>query len=225
MPGGLEIIRGDQKEVMRAIVELREKHSSYLKVPVVYVLTPVCVDCWSYDQYHYEGEWRFADITPEDWQNELLLFGLTEVEVAGIAEMLQESDANVYCKSWCGRSLLYGRDEFYIQRQAFEDYFSRILPPSENEDRRNPPEWMQRLIFKAYGSKCFGCGRALIWAERSTDHIMPRSAGGIAEPMNLQLLCRRCDNELKRDLVPEEEELTLHFPLIPVSDGYDGPLW
>lgn len=84
---------------------------------------------------------------------------------------------------------------------------------------------MQKLIFEAYGGKCFGCGRVLTWAERSIDHIEPRSAGGIAEPMNLQLLCRKCDNEVKRDLVPEEEELTLHFPLIPVSEGYDGPLW
>ena len=110
----------------------------------------------------------------------------------------------------------------YVEREAFEDYFGELVPSEDDARRRKARQWMKRLIFDAYGGRCFGCDTALTWDEKSTDHIQPFSEGGRSEPMNLHLLCRDCDERVKANRVPEEEHFTVHLPLIPISDGFEG---
>jgi 5-methylcytosine-specific restriction endonuclease McrA len=80
---------------------------------------------------------------------------------------------------------------------------------------------MKRAIFQVYEGKCFACGTVLKSDDNSIDHMFPFSQGGLSELMNLQPLCKK-HNETKHNAVPVEEEFTLHFGLVPVSDSFDG---
>jgi hypothetical protein len=59
----------------------------------------------------------------------------------------------------------------------------------------------------------------------TVDHIVPRSADGLAVPTNLQLLCKKC-NEQKADQLPERLILALDFLMRPAPwDSYEGLIW
>jgi 5-methylcytosine-specific restriction endonuclease McrA len=59
------------------------------------------------------------------------------------------------------------------------------------------------------GGKCAHCAQAVqvttqeVDHQGTVDHIVPISRGGINEPSNWQLLCRKC-NQAKGNMLPEE---------------------
>lgn len=215
-----------RKEAMRAIVELRRKHSDFMTKPVVTVQVPVCDACWSREQHMLELPHRPPDCTPDGWQVDLLLHGVTQAEISLIEERLDDRSADLSCHAPnCGRSLNYADDGFYVETVPFEEYFRDLMASEAEAKARYARPWMKRLIYDVYDGHCFGCKVAVTWDERSTDHIQPFSEGGRSEPMNLQLLCRDCDGRVKANKVPDEEQFTLHFPLVPVSDGFEGVVW
>lgn len=57
----------------------------------------------------------------------------------------------------------------------------------------------KREVFKRDGHRCVWC-KSKYWL--TVDHIVPRSAGGTNELVNLQTLCKSC-NEKKADRLPE----------------------
>ena len=86
------------------------------------------------------------------------------------------------------------------------------------------------LVYKVYDGKCYACGIDVKPTgndpdAKSIDHIQPHSKGGETQLLELQLLCRSCDNK-KANAVPEEETIYLCFPLVPApSDGWPSRLW
>jgi 5-methylcytosine-specific restriction endonuclease McrA len=57
------------------------------------------------------------------------------------------------------------------------------------------------------------------------DHIVAEAQGGTWETINLQPLCRACQNK-KADLPVETVVVALDMLLRPLpSDSYDGPVW
>jgi 5-methylcytosine-specific restriction endonuclease McrA len=216
-----------RREAMQAVVALRRKHSDFMKRPIVDVLVPVCEDCWSYGYHLFEREHRPPDIAADGWQTDLLLQGVAPDEIAVIEEGIDDDwFVSIRCHGLnCSQTPTYATDDIYVQTVPFQDYFGELVPDDGYAKRRSARKWMKRLIYDAYGGVCFGCGARVTWDNKSTDHIHPRSEGGPTDPMNLQLLCRDCDERVKANHVPDEEHFTLHFPLIPVTDGFEGVIW
>jgi 5-methylcytosine-specific restriction endonuclease McrA len=69
------------------------------------------------------------------------------------------------------------------------------------------------------GRHCYTCGEELdyqnneSWLFASVDHYWPKSMGGLSNPDNLQVTCKRCNNHDKKDFVDASdyhfEEITL----------------
>ena len=54
-------------------------------------------------------------------------------------------------------------------------------------------EEVRNLLYKAYGRRCSYCEVRLLVSNMACDHIMPLSLGGNSTPMNLQMICHRCN--------------------------------
>jgi hypothetical protein len=135
--------------------------------------------------------------------------------------------------SMCGQRIdsKDGDDIIRVGEESFEDYFG--LPNQKDEDYtpRSKPRgtaWKreQERVVSSYGARCFECGAVLTARESLTlDHIIARAKGGTWETINLQPLCRVCQNK-KADLPVETVVVALDMRLRPSpSDSYDGPVW
>lgn len=60
---------------------------------------------------------------------------------------------------------------------------------------------MRDVLIRIYGEKCFACNEKLKKEYLTLDHIVPQSKGGEANFLNLQVLCKKC-NEKKADTLP-----------------------
>ena len=54
-------------------------------------------------------------------------------------------------------------------------------------------EEVRDLLHKAYGRQCSYCEIRLLVNNMACDHIMPLSMGGNSTPINLQMICQRCN--------------------------------
>jgi len=54
-------------------------------------------------------------------------------------------------------------------------------------------EEVRELLYKAYGRRCSYCEVRLVVSNMACDHIMPLSMGGNSTPLNLQMICHRCN--------------------------------
>ena len=54
-------------------------------------------------------------------------------------------------------------------------------------------EEVRNLLYKAYGRRCAYCEIRLLVSNMACDHILPLSLGGNSTPMNLQMICHRCN--------------------------------
>ena len=54
-------------------------------------------------------------------------------------------------------------------------------------------EEVRDLLHKAYGRQCSYCEVRLLVNNMACDHIMPLSMGGNSTPINLQMICQRCN--------------------------------
>lgn len=216
----VEIDRLRANEAFEAIVALRKEHSHFMKKPVASVYVPRCENCYSIEQNYMEWEtWRWPDITSDSWRDDLRDYGVTTEEI----EHIESTWMTPHCHH-CRDSIDYEQTSVYVTELPFEEYFERLVP--ENPEARFASKRMKRMVYEAYDRQCFGCRKKLQRSDRSIDHIQPFSKGGQTELMNLQLLCRTCDGQVKGNAEPEEEYITLHFPLVPPpSDGYSGFIW
>jgi 5-methylcytosine-specific restriction endonuclease McrA len=105
-------------------------------------------------------------------------------------------DVSFFCAS-CETPLRpWARDRIWVRHYHAEEHFGI---PQEDERRKNPSDWLERLVWEAYGRKCFRCGAT---EGLTIDHIRPVSKGGDAAFRNLQPLCRSCNN-WKADREPD----------------------
>ena len=54
-------------------------------------------------------------------------------------------------------------------------------------------EQIRDKFYKAYGKQCKYCNCKLTIKNMVCDHIKPISNGGISTPINLQMICKRCN--------------------------------
>jgi 5-methylcytosine-specific restriction protein A len=62
---------------------------------------------------------------------------------------------------------------------------------------------VRELLYKSYGRKCRYCDTNLLVNNMACDHILPLSLGGSSTPINLQMICMRC-NTRKGPLTDKE---------------------
>jgi 5-methylcytosine-specific restriction endonuclease McrA len=66
--------------------------------------------------------------------------------------------------------------------------------------------WWQNIL--SAGTTCYYCGRGIIRAEITMDHIVPVSQGGFSTKGNVVPCCKAC-NTMKRDMTAVEWQLHL----------------
>ena len=54
-------------------------------------------------------------------------------------------------------------------------------------------EEVRELLYRVYGRTCNYCNSKLLVNNMACDHIMPLSMGGNSTPINLQMICGRCN--------------------------------
>ena len=54
-------------------------------------------------------------------------------------------------------------------------------------------EEVRELLYKSYGRTCNYCSSRLLVNNMVCDHILPLSMGGNSTPINLQMICQRCN--------------------------------
>lgn len=80
------------------------------------------------------------------------------------------------------------------QKSDFPEVFKRdgVL------QRKKLPVWAKRGIFYRDRGRCIGCGKdmtgvVITGEEVHYDHIVPLAIGGTNDPINFQILCRKCN--------------------------------
>lgn len=186
------------------------------------VLLPVCVDCYSYECHVFERPIEPPDILRYTWKGDLVWeVGLTEDEIRQIDEKNKSrEDIELRCGK-CGNLLEYGKDDFYVESEPLPEYFNI----SESTDRA-PSKQLREEIIKLYGQKCYGCEKKLLKEDVTCDHIIARVHNGYTSPLNLQILCKNCNNKIKGDRKVKvvNVNLTFLFRSSP-SDSYEGVIW
>lgn len=182
------------------------------------VYVPWCADCYGREQHELEENCDPPDINPAKWEKDLREFGVAKEEIGRIRKGLP-----VLCHR-CRQGIRYdGSDGVYVKSVPYAVYFEGLLDGGS--------EKLHKQVYQAYGRACFACGRELHWRERSIDHIRPQSPAnreraGTDDLLNLQLLCKKCDNEVKGNKKPKIQSLIFHFPLVPApSDAYENVVW
>jgi hypothetical protein len=84
--------------------------------------------------------------------------------------------------------------------------------------------------WKSYGNKlpsndkeCFYCGSRLWEGNRTTDHIIPKSKGGILSNDNKVYCCKRC-NGLKQDHSVEDFEGIIKFMVREMDKDHEAKM-
>lgn len=210
------------KKAAESFVEMRKKHCTFVSTIDATVLVPTCDACYGQWCHTFDINTRPPDITPDTWKEDLCItVGLTETETARIEELLElDVDIGVYCHR-CGNSILYDKQSCYVESVSFAEYFD--IPETTH---KQPSKQLRKDIIKQYGRNCYGCGRILTMKDISCDHIIARIHGGPTSIINLQVLCRNCDDHLKGNRPAAVINVTLDFPFRPPpSDSYEGVIW
>lgn len=69
--------------------------------------------------------------------------------------------------------------------------------PEATFERRRFPEWAKKAVYARDRGKCAYCGSGIMELEAPghIDHIVPLAAGGSNDLVNLQLLCKACNQK------------------------------
>jgi 5-methylcytosine-specific restriction endonuclease McrA len=211
-----------RKSAIEDFVEIRKRLCDFMTALHAKVLLPVCCDCYSYEAYSLELPIEPPHICADTWEEDLAWeVGLTDEEIKEIKSKLRDDgDVQLLC-SRCSKPLEYGRDDFYVDSEPFEEYFD--IPEST---KRRPSKRLRKEIARLYGHKCYGCGKKLSKRDISSDHIVARVHGVLTSPLNLQALCRNCDNNIKGGRKVENVNIHLTFLFrSPPSDSFEGVTW
>jgi hypothetical protein len=203
-------------------IKIRKRLCNFMVSLHAKVLLPICGDCYSYKVHLLELPIEPPHICADTWQEDLAWeVGLDEEEVQEIENKIKnDEDIQIFC-SRCNNLLHYGHDDFYVESESFEEHFD--IPESRH---RSPSRRIKNEIARLYGHKCYGCGKKLLKKDISNDHIVARVHGGLTSPLNLQVLCRNCDNNIKGGR--KTESINVHLTFLfrpPPSDSYEGVTW
>lgn len=202
--------------------KIRKRLCDFMTVLHAKVLLPICEDCYSSRIHLLELPIELPHICSDTWQEDLAWeVGLDEEEIKEIEKGTREDGGlEIFCNQ-CNRLLRYGHDDFYVESELFEEYFD--IPDLRH---RRPSRKLRKEIARLYGHKCYGCGKKLLREDISNDHIVARVHGGLTSPLNLQILCRNCDNSVKGGRKVESINVNLTFLFRPPpSDSYEGAIW
>jgi 5-methylcytosine-specific restriction endonuclease McrA len=161
-------------------------------------------------------------ICSHTWRSDLAWeVGLTEKEIRNIARILRQGDDILLRCEKCSIPLQYSEDDFYVDSEFFGDYFD--ISASR---RKKPSRQTKREIARLYGHKCYGCGKKLSKVDITNDHIIARFHGGETSPLNLQVLCKKCNNNVKGSR--KVDTINVHLTFLfrpPPSDSFEGVIW
>jgi 5-methylcytosine-specific restriction endonuclease McrA len=78
--------------------------------------------------------------------------------------------------------------------------------------RKGARRWRVKTLIKKHRGKCVFCEVSVTWDhladnQATVDHILPRSKGGTECLANLQLLCRKCNQEKGDTIIMDDGEV------------------
>lgn len=217
-----EFHRWTIRKAAELFVEMRKKSCDFVSTVEATVLVPICDACYGQWCHTFDVDTKPPDIIPDTWKEDLrVAVGLTQAETAEIEELLEVgADIGIHCRR-CEASILYDKQPCYVESVSFAEYFD--IPEASH---RQPSKQLRKEVIELYGGSCYGCGRALTTKDISCDHIIARMHGGPTSIINLQLLCRGCNSQLKGSRPATVINVTLDFPFRPPpSDSYEGVVW
>jgi hypothetical protein len=215
-----------RKEALGLFYTLRSDFSDAFSELGIVVLKPLCETCAGQRAIALPGfgfeEATIVAVLPGYRPEQLRMYDMTNhhLHLFPYARPDDEDGSAVSCFS-CGDRVDQNNDDgdelFAVEPQSFCEYFG-----IEDEGPKKPDGDLREEIRELYGNLCYRCGST---KEITIDHIVPKSADGCGIPTNLQLLCRKC-NEEKADTVPGKLILALDFLTRPAPwDSYEGLIW
>ncbi len=78
--------------------------------------------------------------------------------------------------------------------------------------RKGATRWRVKNLIRKFGGKCPGCDvmvtfKHLAPDQATVDHVVPKSKGGSEDFDNLQLLCRKCNQDKGDTLLLDDGEV------------------
>lgn len=181
-------------EALKRIRQIREDYDFETFMDIS-ILVPICATCKkSADQQ--VGEFTLPKVNFPDWKSNYESIGIDRVIIVMIEEQISKKNwESLFCFS-C-QTQIYFPKPFLAPRT--NNFFIYSTPISEfygikRSSGKKPPQWMRDALATIYGEKCFSCNK-LLSKGLTHDHIYPRSLGGDTNFLNLQLLCRECNNK------------------------------
>ena len=205
-------------ECYRFYVAQRRAHCTPLERMDLWLRAPCCKECIVSEPFHSN---QLPDITPDNWEVDILWNLGNSVLCAIQQELANEGSAFAFSCKRCGRELApWGGDALYVVTYHLEEHYGiPLITPG----RRNPSRRLRNQIIKLYDGVCFDCGK--MGPGLHIDHILPRNAGGDAAFRNLQPLCEPCGRK-KGDKIPEDVGVWSNMYFFhPPSDGFEGLFW
>lgn len=164
------------------------------------------IDYLSFGEFLSESGRLFQDADEDDiyeFMNEIRLSEAYE-------KLLDKTVKEVFHILFQNRSLLLMFNEFVsgvlsmVRLDDAEDLDSSMFTSNGTLKRVRAPAWAQRAVFFRDRGRCVLCDQDLsgltnIANVENYDHIVPLSRFGLNDISNLQLLCERCNQRVKRD--------------------------
>lgn len=206
-------------EVAAHIRDIRQDYGHMVYVDI-HVVVPVCESCmYSYCRY-MEQRIPLPDIFGSSWEDGYACFGMDQNEIDAVRSAVENrSYPWMKCRD-CGSSIPLDPDiNFWTRRESLSSFFELWSGLG-----RHVPKRVKKTILNAFERQCAACQRSLTAAEATMDHIVAVSQGGATDMINLQPLCKAC-NEAKANELVETVTVVLTFPLRPAPEGYEGVTW
>lgn len=222
----LEMLRAEarRKEALEVFYTLRKDVGDLFSELDLVVLQPYCISCAEQRSggTNSGGDPAIIFVLPGYRPQQFRMYDVTNHELHFFPYERGENEERfrIVC-SHCGDYADLGSDDgnevIHVEAESFCDYFG-----VEDEGAEKPDGDLREEIRALYGHVCFKCGSK---EHLTVDHIVPKSAGGLGVPTNLQLLCEKCNAE-KADKFPEKLILALDFLMRPAPwDSYEGLIW
>jgi len=184
------------------------------------VVVPYCEGCTHSFSRYMEEPMPLPDVYGSSWEDGYTRLGMEQEEIEAVRSAI-ENGAHPWMHCYqCGSSIpLHPSINFWTQRESLSSFFDLW-----SGEGRRVPQAVRRTILNAFERKCAACQRPLSAKEATMDHIVAVAQGGATHMINLQPLCKAC-NEAKADEPVETVTVVLTFPLRPAPEGHEGAIW
>lgn len=100
-------------------------------------------------------------------------------------------------------------DDLPPDARAFaQAYAEHVRQQPTAHVRQRPIKSVAHAVYTRDKSACRYCGTQLKSGQRTLDHVLPKSRGGLRQPSNLVTACRPCNNR-KAERTPDEAGMVL----------------